>query len=103
MIKVFNRLDFIFPYQIVKDALNKAEYEEDKLGILEDLTFLRLYLYKCMNALTCPEEVIEYCSEEFLKQLNNAEYIDGRIYPLSSLQKDKYFEIIHYYNMLSML
>lgn len=103
MIILKNRADFIFPYDVVKSALAEAEYEEDKESIINDLTFLRLYLYKCMNTLTNSDEVIEYCSLEYLEQLKNAEYTDKRTYSLSSLQKDKYFELIHYYKMLRML
>lgn len=94
---------FYYPYNYVKKALQNAEYEEDKQPIIDDLTFLRLYLYKCMNTLISPDEVVEYCSQEYLDTLNRPEYTDERIYDLSSLQKDKYFQIIHYYKGLQLL
>ena len=68
-----------------------------------DRIFLKQYLYKallCCNDLT---EVSEYCTQEFADELGRVTGEEKRIYPLESLQKDKFMSLVFFYKGVTLL
>lgn len=68
-----------------------------------DRIFLKQYLYKallCCNDLT---EVGEYCTQEFVDELSRVTVNERRIYPLESLQRDKFMSLVFFYKGATLL
>lgn len=69
----------------------------------EDSQFMSLYLHKALTCLNGIDEVTEYCTKEFANMLGNFKTIDKRVYPLESLQRDKFLSLVYYYKGLRAL
>lgn len=69
----------------------------------EDSQFMSLYLHKALTCLNSEDEVTEYCTKEFANILGRYKTIDKRVYPLGSLQRDKFLSLVFYYKGLRAL
>lgn len=69
----------------------------------KDYSFMSAYLNKALSTLCSIEELIEYCSEDFYYYTTKGKINQVRAYPLSSLQKEKYFELLGMYKIQGML
>ncbi|UZA02947.1 hypothetical protein [Moraxella bovis] len=65
--------------------------------------FMSLYLHKALTCLNDIDEVTEYCTKEFANIIGNYKTIDKRVYPLESLQRDKFLSLVFYYKGLQAL
>lgn len=86
------------PNRVITNFLMNLNIESAK-----DYSFMSNYLNKALSTLCSVEELIEYCSEEFYNYIPKGKLNQVRAYPLSSLQRDKYFELLGMYKVQGML
>lgn len=78
------------------------------LYIVKDLTHpdaskIRLYLCKAINTLTTVQELVEYCTNDFLQIACTVKFNDKRAYPLASLDKERFLNMVYYHKGLELL
>lgn len=68
-----------------------------------DRDFMIKYLSKALRCLTSLDEVCEYCTEDFARILYQIKVNDERAFPVETLQKEKFLEMVYFYKGLKIL
>lgn len=62
-----------------------------------------MYLNKACNCVVSEAELDEYCSPEFKQYLGRATIDPTRVYPLSSLKKEEFYDMYYFHKGVNLL
>ena len=68
-----------------------------------DRLFMKVYLAKARASVISLQELIEYCSSDYVNYLHRISFTDNRVYELNTLNKDKFYKIIGFYQLYGAL
>lgn len=69
----------------------------------DDRLFMKVYLAKAKASVISLEELIEYCSSDYVNYLHRISFTDDRVYELDTLDKDRFYKIIGLYQLYGAL
>ena len=65
----------------------------------DDRLFMKVYLAKAKASVISLQELIEYCSSDYVNYLYRVSFTDNRVYELGTLDKDRFYKIIGFYQL----
>ena len=68
-----------------------------------DRLFMKVYLAKARASVISLQELIEYCSSDYVNYLYKISFTDNRVYELDTLDKDRFYKIIAFYQLYGAL
>lgn len=68
-----------------------------------DRFFMKVYLAKARASVISLQELIEYCSSDYVNYLYKISFTDNRVYELDTLDKDRFYKIIAFYQLYGAL
>ena len=69
----------------------------------DDRLFMKVYLAKAKASVISLQELIEYCSSDYVNYLYRISFTDNRVYELDTLNKDRFYKIIAFYQLYGAL
>lgn len=69
----------------------------------DDRLFMKVYLAKAKASVISLQELIEYCSSDYVNYLYRVSFTDNRVYELGTLDKDRFYKIIGFYQLYGAL
>lgn len=69
----------------------------------DDRLFLKVYLAKAKASVISLQELIEYCSSDYVNYLYRVSFTDNRVYELDTLDIDRFYKIIGFYQLYGAL
>ena len=71
--------------------------------VYDDRLFMKVYLAKAKASVISLQELIEYCSSDYVNYLRRVSFTDNRVYELGTLDKDRFYKIIGFYQLYGAL
>ena len=68
-----------------------------------DRLFMKVYLAKAKASVISLQELVEYCSSDYVNYLHRISFTDNRVYELDTLDKDRFYKIICFYQLYGAL
>lgn len=68
-----------------------------------DRLFMKVYLAKAKASVISLQELVEYCSSDYVNYLHRVSFTDNRVYELGTLDKDRFYKIIGFYQLYGAL
>ena len=68
-----------------------------------DRLFMKVYLAKAKASVISLQELIEYCSSDYVNYLHRVSFTDNRVYELDTLDIDRFYKIIGFYQLYGAL
>lgn len=69
----------------------------------DDRLFMKVYLAKAKASVISLQELIEYCSSDYVNYLHRVSFTDKRVYELDTLDIDRFYKIIGFYQLYGAL
>lgn len=69
----------------------------------DDRLFMKVYLAKTRASVISLQELIEYCSSDYVNYLHRVSFTDNRVYELDTLDIDRFYKIIGFYQLYGAL
>ena len=69
----------------------------------DDRLFMKVYLAKAKASVISLQELIEYCSSDYVNYLHEITFTDNRVYELDTLDIDRFYKIIGFYQLYGAL
>lgn len=69
----------------------------------DDRLFMKVYLAKAKASVISLQELVEYCSSDYVNYLHRVSFTNNRVYELDTLNKDRFYEIIGFYQLYGAL
>ena len=69
----------------------------------DDRLFMKVYLAKAKASVISLQELIEYCSSDYVNYLYRISFTDNRVYELDTLDIDRFYKIIGFYQLYGAL
>lgn len=71
--------------------------------VYDDRLFMKVYLAKAKASVISLQELTEYCSSDYINYLHRISFTDNRVYELGTLDKDRFYKIIAFYQLYGAL
>ena len=71
--------------------------------VYDDRLFMKVYLAKAKVSVISLQELIEYCSSDYVNYLHKISFTDNRVYELDTLDIDRFYKIIGFYQLYGAL
>lgn len=71
--------------------------------VRDDRLFMKVYLAKAKASVISLQELVEYCSSDYVNYLHRISFTDNRVYELDTLDKDRFYKIICFYQLYGAL
>lgn len=78
-------------------------YSDIANKVHDDRLFMKVYLAKAKASVISLQELIEYCSSDYVNYLHRISFNENRVYELDTLDKDRFYKIIGFYQLYGAL